>query len=346
MSSWRLVRIAFGLFVVGHGLAQAVVPMRGLMPPEVLAGRDAMPIVLYAVATLGFLVAGLGLLGITPFTSAVRPLLVLASTYSIVALYRLGQPDLWAGAAIDGALLMIGLTGVYRYLPEPSPSINRVRHEVAVFAAVLVMAYVFCAGVLWPWHRAWGSAPSEQTMALPGDRPDRNPAFEIQHAVTIDAPPSAVWPWLMQLGQDRGGFYSYDWLERAFGVQIRNVNEIRPEWQRREVGELLRATQPTYLGGMFGPDLGWTIKDVQVERALVLEYWGAFVLLPTEDGKTRFIIRTTVSNERIPAWAAALDVLTFQLPHFIMERRMMLEIKSLAEATANASLVARLTPKP
>ena len=156
--------------------------------------------------------------------------------------------------------------------------------------------------------------------------------------MTIDAPPSAVWPWLMQLGQDRGGFYSYDWLERAFGVDMHNVNEIRPEWQQREVGELLRATQPTYLGGLFGPDLGWTVKDVQFERALVLERWGAFVLVPTVDGKTRFIIRTTVSNERIPAWAAALDVMTFQLPHFIMERRMMLQIKELAEGMAERTL--------
>ena len=170
-------------------------------------------------------------------------------------------------------------------------------------------------------------------MALPGDPPNRNPSLEIQHAVTIDAPPSAVWPWLMQLGQDRGGFYSYDWLERAFGADIRNVDQIRPEWQQqpRAVGELLRATQPTYLGGLLGPDLGWTVKAVETERALVLDGWGAFVLVPTADGRTRFIIRTTVSNDRVPAWAAALNVMAFQLPHFIMERRMMLQIKALAE---------------
>lgn len=332
MAGWRLVRIAFAVFVIAHGLAQAVVPLRGLVPPSALTGGDAMPIVIYGVATIGFLVAGLGLLGLTPFTRATRPALVLASTYSLVALYRLGDADLWIGSAIDGALLMAGLTGVYRYLPESPSHLNRTRHAVGEVLAVGLLVYVACAGVFWPWHRAWGSTSTEQEMALPGDGPDRNPAFEIQHAVTINAPPSAVWPWLMQLGQDRGGFYSYDWLERAFGVDVRNVNEIRPEWQRRAVGELVRATQPTYLGGLFGPDLGWTVKDVQFERALVLEYWGAFVLVPTKDGKTRFIIRTTVSNERIPAWAAGLDVVAFQLPHFIMERRMMLQIKSLAEA--------------
>lgn len=341
MRSWRLVRIALGLFVIGHGLAQAVVPMRGLMPPEVLTGGDAMPIILYTVATLGFVVAGLGLIGVRPFTSATRPLLVLASVYSLIALYRLGQPDLWIGASIDGALLMIGLTGVYRYLPPPLAEGHPIRHSIAVLTAVTTLAYVFCAGVLGPWHRTWGSSPSEHALMLPGDRADRDPALEIQHAVTINAPPSAVWPWLMQLGQDRGGFYSYDWLERAFGVDVHNVTALRPEWQTREVGEMVRATQPGYFGGMLGrkgDDLGWTITDVQFERALVLQHWGSFVLLPTADGRTRFIIRSTISNKSIPAWAAAVNVLTFQIPHFVMERKMMLQIKSLAESSSAAPL--------
>lgn len=75
---------------------------------------------------------------------------------------------------------------------------------------------------------------------------------ECQHAVTINAAPEAVWPWLIQLGQDRAGFYSDDFLERAFGVDVHNVTEIRPEWQQRKAGELVRATQKNYLGGIFG----------------------------------------------------------------------------------------------
>ena len=100
----------------------------------------------------------------------------------------------------------------------------------------------------------------------------------------------------MQLGQDRARFYSYDWLERAFGVDMRNVTDFRPEWQQRQTGDRVRATQPGYLGGLLGEDLGWTITDLEPARALVLQNWGAFVLEPTEDGRTRFIIRTTVGN--------------------------------------------------
>ena len=74
-------------------------------------------------------------------------------------------------------------------------------------------------------------------------------------------------------------------------------------------------------------DLGWTIRELDESRAMVLENWGAFVLLPTKDGGTRFMIRSKLSDERIPVWAAGLQFIGFELPHFIMERRMMLGIK-------------------
>lgn len=324
-----LLRPAFAVFVIAHGLAHAVLPMRGWMNPETL-GRDFMPVVFYGVAILGYAVAGLGIAGVRPFPAAVRPLMVIAPVYSLVALSRMGHGDLWWVAAVDVMLLMVGLTGAYHYLPAPRAH-GRLHHAVGLAAAVAFLVYATGAAALWPLHRAWGSHPGEHAMALPGDAPDRNPSLEIQHAVTVNAPPEAVWPWLVQLGQDRAGFYSYDWLERAFGVDVHNVTEIRPEWQHRAPGDRVRATQPNYLGGVLGRDLGWTVSDLQPGRALVLHQWGAFVLVPTEDGKTRFIIRTRIGDQRTPVWAAALDVMTFGLPHFIMERRMMLRIKALAE---------------
>jgi hypothetical protein len=323
------VRPAFALLVIAHGLAHTVLPMRGWMNPESL-GKDFMPVILYGVAVLGYLIAGIGLLGVRPFTHVLRPVMVVAASYSLVALWRMGHGDLWWGAAVDVVLLVVALSGVYKYLP-PANAHGRLHHAFGVAAACLFLAYVTGAAVLWPLHRAWGSAAGEHAMALPGDRLDRNPAFEIQHAVTVNAPPEAVWPWLVQLGQDRAGFYSYDWLERAFGVDVHNVKEIRPEWQQRKAGDRVCATQPAYLGGLLGRDLGWTVNEIQPGRAMVLEYWGAFVLVPAGSDKTRFIIRTNIGHERAPVWAAALDVMTFELPHFIMERRMMLQIKALAE---------------
>jgi hypothetical protein len=327
------LRPAFALFVIAHGLSHTVLPMRGWMQPEHL-DKDFMPVILYGTALLGFTAAGIGLLGLRPFTALTRPLLVVASAYSLVALWGMGHGDLWWGAAVDVVLLLTGLSGAYQYLPAAHESRGRVRHLVGVAAACAFLAYAACAAVLWPIHRTWGSEKVEHALSLPGDEPNRNPALEIQHAVTVNAPPDAVWPWLVQLGQDRAGFYSYDWLERAFGADVHNVLEIRPEWQHRQVGDRVRATQETYLGGLLGKNLGWTVSELEPGQAMVLENWGAFVLLPTEDGKTRFIIRSTIGQERTPVWAAVLDVMTFELPHFIMERRMMLQIKSLAEGGA------------
>ena len=170
-------------------------------------------------------------------------------------------------------------------------------------------------------------------MTLPGDRIPRTPQLEIMHGVTIEAPPEAVWPWLAQLGQDRAGFYSYDWLERAFGANVHNVSVIRPEWQARRVGEYVYATDAGYMGGLFGERPGWIIEVFEPNRALVLRNWGAFVLVPQADGRTRLLIRSTISHERIPAWAAAMNLMLFELPHFIMQRRMLLGIRSLAERT-------------
>jgi hypothetical protein len=322
---WRRV---FGLLVIAHGLAHAVLPLRGSIYPDAFQ-NDFIPFFLYAIAVLGFTVAGIGLLGVRPFTVAVRPLLVLASAYSGIALFAFGAGDLWWGGALDAALLLIGVTGIYRYLPQ-GPAHSGVPHRLAVIASLLLIAYVGSAFVLWPVYRSWGTPAGEFALTLPGDEPDRNPAIQIQHAVTVNAVPEDVWQFLVQLGQDRAGFYSYDWLERAFGVDIHNRVDVRPEWQARAAGDFVPATQPGYLG-LFRDRLGWRVTHVEPARALVLEHWGAFVLQATDDGKTRFIIRSTVSNAHIPVWSAALNMVAFQVPHFIMERKMMLQIKALAE---------------
>jgi hypothetical protein len=239
----RGLRPALALFVIAHGLAHAVLPLRGSIDPAVFE-RDFMPWILYTLAVLGFTTAGIGLLGVTPFTAVVRPSLVLASGYSLIAILTSGTRGLGWGLAVDVVLLVTGLSGLYRYLP----SVRRhagLPHRVALSVGIAFVLYVGCAVVLWPVHRVWGSQSTEYALTFPGDRIDRNPALQIQHAVTVDAAPEAVWPWLMQLGQDRGGFYSYDWLERAFGVDIHNTEEIRPDWQTRQIGELSARRSPT-----------------------------------------------------------------------------------------------------
>ena len=153
-----------------------------------------------------------------------------------------------------------------------------------------------------PWMQHWGA------------RADESPA----HAVVIDAPPEAVWPWLAQIGQDRGGFYSYEWLENLAGCRMRNADAIHPEWQHRDVGDTV----------MLHWARGLAVTRFEPGRAIALEGWGSFELEPLAGGRTRLIARGAAPQG--PA-ARAFYALLVLIPHFVMERRMLLGIKARSE---------------
>ena len=75
-----------------------------------------------------------------------------------------------------------------------------------------------------PWHLRWGATDAEVARRWPGDELVANPATRAVRAVTVDAPAATIWPWIMQVGRERGGFYSYTWLENLIGADIRNAD--------------------------------------------------------------------------------------------------------------------------
>ncbi len=111
------------------------------------------------------------------------------------------------------------------------------RQGLAALAAASVP--VVYALTIRPWHLRWGATDEEFTRPLPGDAvvPD---GIQSTRAITIHAPARAIWPWLVQMGQDRAGFYSFDWLERLAGADIHNADHIIPAWQHLAVGDLMR----------------------------------------------------------------------------------------------------------
>ena len=90
--------------------------------------------------------------------------------------------------------------------------------------------------------RGWGATAEEQAADLPGDDIVPTPNLRTTKAITIQAPPEAVYPWLLQIGVDRGGMYSYDWLENLFGLQVHSVDRIMLEYQQVAVGDFWRFT--------------------------------------------------------------------------------------------------------
>ena len=85
-------------------------------------------------------------------------------------------------------------------------------------------------------------------MALPGDELVGRPAVQTTEGVWVDAPASAVWPWLVQMGQDRGGLYSYQTLENLAGLHYRNADRIHPEWQHLAPGDAIRLVPKGWMG--------------------------------------------------------------------------------------------------
>ena len=338
-------RVALGLLLVLHGLAHAGAGMwiADRTPPWLLT-------VVWTTAMVGFVAAGFGVLGVPLLRAHWRRLLVAAAVSSMILLVLGRNPLLSLGILIDATLLALALRGSPA-APAGDASPRRRRHPAlargAHVVAGLFVAYLAALTLLRPWHTRWGTTEAERRAPLVGDELVPQAHYRMDHAVTIQAPPDSVWPWLVQIGQDRGGFYSYDWLERAIGADIHNVDRIVPEWQQRQVGDLVRSTPPDYMGGILGRDVGWRVAALEPGRALVLENWGAFVLRPVGDSATRLHIRLRGEGRPTVAgvFLAPLGLLVFEPAHFIMERGMMLGIKRRAERRGHWGRVAPGMPE-
>ena len=138
-----------------------------------------------------------------------------------------------------------------------------VKIRIAETAALLVMLYGARR-----YYRNWGATKAECQMLLPGDNLVADPAIQTTEAVYIDAPLSAVWPWLLQMGQDRGGFYGWEGLKNLAGLRHHDADRIHPEWQQLEVGDLVRLAPEGWMGLPEGVTLN--VAEIVPEKYIVL----------------------------------------------------------------------------
>ena len=216
------------------------------------------------------------------------------------------------------------------------------------------------------WYRSWGVDPAEAAMPLPGDEVVPDATGGETRGITIEAPPDAVWPWLVQMGYGRAGWYSYDQLDQ----RGRSADELVDAWQGLAVGDIV----PTHPGG------GFEVVALEAGRALVLKSdtallrsqaeaaeaakaglesattgvkasgamlsqmpedyaasW-AFVLEPLEGGRTRFIERFRVRFEG-GGRGSRLTLPLVGFGVFVMMQKQMVGIRDRAERLARAGVV-------
>jgi hypothetical protein len=184
----------------------------------------------------------------------------------------------------------------------------------------------------------WGASDTEIRQGLPGDELIEHADLTASRAITIDRASEDVWPWIAQIGQRRGGFYSYDVLENLMGCDIHSADRIVPQWQSVTVGDEVH----------LHPEVALTVAAVDPGRALVLrggvpmgrtappyDFTWAFALHDHTPASTRLVVRERYAYTR--RWSAALVEPT-ALISFVMSRQMLRGIKARTRlATPSAS---------
>jgi hypothetical protein len=169
----------------------------------------------------------------------------------------------------------------------------------------------------------WGATQDEVGRRLPGDELLEETDGTATRAITINAPPAAVWPWIAQMGPSpRGGAYTYDWIENLLGLNMHSADHVLPEFQHPQVGE----------GFGYGPNQ-MSFKRVEPERVLAAQsadgnwVW-TFVLERTHAGDTRLISR---NRFRLPKLRDKIGMIPMEPASLLMERKMLYGIKKRAE---------------
>ena len=206
-------------------------------------------------------------------------------------------------------------------------NVKRFLAGIGIMVLLVILSYL----TIRPWHLHWGATNEEVTAVMPGD---------LEHigwtrAITIEAAPEEVWPWLVQWGQGRGGWYSYDWLENLFGFDIHTADRILPEYQDLKVGDpicMSRDFCPSHVT-VLEPNrwLSWQANGEDGQPVWTF----TFGLFPLDGAHTRLIVRESFDNTFMPPAAVA----ALEIPDVVMELKALNTLKERAEGVRASAWV-------
>ncbi len=203
--------------------------------------------------------------------------------------------------------------------------LKRIFSGLGLTLLVLILGYL----VIRPALLRWGATAVESSQAMPGDLD----GMRWTRAISVAATPEKIWPWLVQWGQGRGGWYSYDWLENLFGFDIHTANQIMPEYQNPVAGD------PICMAPGFCPKVsviepyqwfGWQAAD---DKGLPM-YSFIFGLFPVDGTHTRLVVRESFSKAGMPSAAVA----AIEIPDVVMEQKSLHTVKGRVEGLSQSFL--------
>ncbi|NOH02820.1 MAG: hypothetical protein HND47_13090 [Chloroflexi bacterium] len=204
--------------------------------------------------------------------------------------------------------------------------LKRIFGGMGIVLVALILGYI----VIRPFHLRWGATDAEVSRAMPGDLV----GARWTRAITIQATPEQIWPWLVQWGQGRGGWYSYDWLENLLGFDIHTADQILPEYQNPQIGEpiCMAANVCTSFVSVIEPNqwFGWQAGDENGKPV-----WNfVFGLFPVDETHTRLVVRESFDPSAMPSAVITM----IEIPDVVMELKALDTVKNRAEGRAGSGL--------
>jgi hypothetical protein len=203
-----------------------------------------------------------------------------------------------------------------------------------ILIGFLVIGYTL---IVRPWYSKWGTTKDELTMIMPGDEIIVNPVWDYTQAITIHAPTAEIWQWLVQMGQGRGGFYSFELLENLIGCDIQNTDRIMPEFQHLTIGDSIKLhPEAPGIPVVLVDSAKAIIMGGSDESQLNASSW-SFLIQGLDVSNSRLIARFRSSYS--PTLGNILLQRIFVQPtSLFMQKRMMIGIKQRAEGTFRSSV--------